>query len=174
MQPHRTDGKSLSKSGRHRISTIIDVRNILRLVRATPKIIYKKIRKELDITFSNDTLKRILERKGIKNWRCKRRPLLTPDVVYKRYQWAKEHINWTEEQWSKIIFSDECSLERGSGGARVWAFRTPAQKWDKEMIEPYKKGKDIRIMIWGGIWIGGRSDVIMMVRDEDIKKRSFT
>ena len=85
LQPYRTDGKSLPKSGRHRISTVIDVRNILRLVRATPRITYKKIRKELDITFSNDTLKRILERKGIKNWRCKRRPLLTPNIVYKRY-----------------------------------------------------------------------------------------
>ena len=42
------------------------------------------------------------------------------------------------------------------------------------MIEPYKKGKDICIMIWGKIWIGGRSNIIMMVRDEDTKKKSFT
>ena len=42
------------------------------------------------------------------------------------------------------------------------------------MIEPYKKGKDIRIMIWGGIWIKGRSDVIMMIKDKDTKKKSFT
>jgi Transposase len=83
LQPQRPDRKSLPKSGRHRISAVLDVRNILRLVRATPKITYKKIRKELDITFLSDTLKRILERKGIKNWRCKRRPFLTPEVVYK-------------------------------------------------------------------------------------------
>jgi hypothetical protein len=174
LEPERINGKSKPKYGRHRISTSLDVRNVLRLVRSTPKITYKKIRKELNITFSNDTLKRILERKGIKNWRCKRRPLLTPEVVRKRYQWAKDHVNWTLEQWSKCIFSDECSLERGSGGARAWAFRTPAQKWDKEMIEPYKKGKEIRIMIWGGIWIEGRSDVIMMTRDENTIKKSFT
>jgi hypothetical protein len=51
---------------------------------------------------------------------------------------------------------------------------TPSQKWDKEMIEPYKKGKDIRIMIWGGIWIGGRSDVVMMTRDEGSEKKGYT
>ena len=95
-------------------------------------------------------------------------------MVKKRLQWAKIHMNWTLDQWCTVIFSDECSLERGSGGQRIWVFRTPSQKWDKEMIEPYKKGKDIRIMIWGGIWIGGRSDVVMMTRDEDSKKKSFT
>src|SRR2546423_11522484 len=42
------------------------------------------------------------------------------------------------------------------------------------MVEPYKKGKDIRIMIWGAIWIGGRSDVMMMVRDEASPKKGFS
>ena len=42
------------------------------------------------------------------------------------------------------------------------------------MIEPYEKDKDICIMIWGAIWIGGRSDVIMMVRDETAPKKGFS
>ena len=64
-----------------------------------------------------------------------------------RLAWAKEHLEWTQEQWDKVIFLDECSVERGTGGRRVWVWRTPSQKWDKEMIELYKKGKDISIMI---------------------------
>jgi hypothetical protein len=72
---------------------------------------------------------------------------------------------WTEEQWASIIFSDECSLERGSRARPEWAFRTPAQKWDKEMISSYKKGKDISVMIWGAIWIRGCSDITFMQRD---------
>jgi hypothetical protein len=50
----------------------------------------------------------------------------------------------------------------------------PAQKWDKIMIEQNKKGKDICIMIWGAIWIGGCSDVIMMVRDENSPKKGYS
>jgi hypothetical protein len=114
--PERINNQSKKETGRYRIGTALDVRNILQLVQATPKIKYKQIRKQLDITFSNDTLKRILERKGIKNWRCKRRPLLTPNVVHKRYQWAKAHINWTLEQRMNYIFSNEYLIERGSEG----------------------------------------------------------
>lgn len=95
QQSQHLDGQSLSKSGRPRISSSLDIRNILRVVRANPKTTYEKIRRALNLIFSNDTLKRILARKGIKNWRCKRRPLLTPEVVYKRYQWVKDYKDWT-------------------------------------------------------------------------------
>jgi hypothetical protein len=42
------------------------------------------------------------------------------------------------------------------------------------MIETYKKGKDIKAMIWGTIWIGGRSNVVIMERDPFTKKNGYT
>ena len=93
FHPERTDGQSKARFGRPRISTQVDVRNVLRLVRRLPKITYDGIRRELQLTFSNDTLKRILQRNGITNWRAKRRPALTSEVVQKRLEWAKAHLN---------------------------------------------------------------------------------
>jgi hypothetical protein len=71
---------------------------------------------------------RILDKHGIKKWRKKIRPTLTPEIAAKRLQGALDHVDWTLEQWCEIIFSDECSLERGARGQREWAFRTPIQK----------------------------------------------
>jgi len=119
FHPERTDGQSNARSGRPQISTQVNVRNVLRLVRRLPKITYDGIRKELQLSFSNDTIKRILQRNGITNWRAKRRPALTPEAVRKRLKWAKAHLDWTVAQWVKIIFSDECSIEHGKGGLRV-------------------------------------------------------
>jgi hypothetical protein len=42
------------------------------------------------------------------------------------------------------------------------------------MIHPQTKGKDISIMIWGAIWIGGRSNIVIMIRDEDALKRGYS
>ena len=42
------------------------------------------------------------------------------------------------------------------------------------MIETYKKGKDIKVMIWGAIWIGGRSNVVIMERDPMAAKNGYT
>jgi hypothetical protein len=38
-------------------------------------------------------------------------------------------------------------VERGKGKKQEWVFRTPQQKWDKEMIQPVKKGKDVSVMV---------------------------
>ena len=77
-----------------------------------------KCAKALQILLSDDTIARILEKCGIKHWRAARRPFLTPEVAAVRLAWAKEQLEWTQ-QWDKIIFSDECSVERGTGGRRI-------------------------------------------------------
>lgn len=41
------------------------------------------------------------------------------------------------------------------------------------MICPYKKGKDISVMIWGAIHGNERSDVMIMERDSDSEKSGY-
>jgi len=88
-----------------------------------------------------------LKKEGITNWLAKKRPVLTSEIAAKRLQFAKDHEHWGPREWKTFLWSDECSVERGSGKQWQWVFRTPAQKWDKEMIQPYNKGKDKSVMV---------------------------
>ena len=65
-------------------------------------------------------------------------------------------------------------MERGVGARRTWVWRTPSQKWDKEMVDTYKKDKNISIIIQDAIWISGRSDLYIMNRDEASKKQGYS
>jgi hypothetical protein len=51
------------------------------------------------------------------------------------------------------MWSDECSVERGRGKLIVWVFGPRADKWKPELVTTYKTGKDIRVMVWGALWI---------------------
>ena len=42
------------------------------------------------------------------------------------------------------------------------------------MIQPYQKSTDITIMIWGAIWLDGRSDLVIMERDDESKRGGYT
>jgi DDE superfamily endonuclease len=42
------------------------------------------------------------------------------------------------------------------------------------MIQPYKKGQDISVIIWGAIYGEGRSDIVIMDRDPDSEKSGYT
>jgi hypothetical protein len=72
------------------------------------------------------------------------------------------------------MWSDECSVERGAGKQQEWCFRTPAQKWEPEMIQTYKCGKDIRVMVWGCFWDTGRTSLYLMDRDFEAKKHGYS
>ena len=165
LQNERTDGQSKPRSGRPAYSTERLLRRIVRFVNANPKKTYAQVLSELNLSFCRATLHNILAPAAIRKWRCAQRPVLTPEIANKRLQWVLARRDWTEEEWKNIIFSDECSVERGFGAQRQWAFHTPQQKWDRACIQTYKKGKDISIMVWGAIWLGGRSDLDIMVRD---------
>ena len=50
----------------------------------------------------------------------------------------------------------------------------PSQKWNKEIIELYKKGKDISIIIWVAIWSTERSELIVISRDSQSKREGYS
>ncbi len=170
----RKNGETRPRSGRPPILTRGDKRLILRIIQRNPKLTYAALKIETGLTVSKSTLYRMFKDEGISNWLVKKRPLITPEVAVKRLQWAKKYRNWTWDEWRKIIWSDECSLERGKGGRRVWVFRTPYEKYQKDLICPYKKDKDISVMIWGAIHGDGRSDVVIMERDPDSEKSGYS
>jgi hypothetical protein len=170
----RNNGASLGRSGRPKCYTAAEERKLLRHVRGNPKDTYAKVKHATGMACSTSTIKRILKTHGIANWRCKKRPHLTEKAVKARYEWCKKRLGWTAEEWGLVMWSDECSVERGSGKEQEWCFRTPAQKWDPEMITTYKCGKDIRVMVWGCFWDLGRTGCYLMDRDFEAKKHGYS
>ncbi len=49
-----------------------------------------------------------------------KKPLLTPAMVKKRLRFCKKYVNWTEEDWTDVMFSDESTFRiinsRGNNG----------------------------------------------------------
>ena len=72
------------------------------------------------------------------------------------------------------MWSDECSVERGRGKNQEWCFRTPDQKWEREMIQTYDTHRNMSVMVWGCFWDHGRSDLYVMDRDFESKKHGYS
>ena len=72
LNHERNDGQSKPRTGRPKLYTDRDERSILRQVRLHPKCTYADVRKACAITLYDTTLKTILKKHGISNWRAKR------------------------------------------------------------------------------------------------------
>jgi transposase len=172
----RNDGKSSSRSGRPKSYTERDKRHIIQLIKRDPFINYQDIRERTGLNISSTTFLTILKESGYGHWRAKKRPKLTKEHAKLRLEWAKNHKDWTYTEWSKVIWSDESSIELGKGGQQPWVFHLNqlGEKWKKEYIKPYPKGKGLCIMIWAAIWGLAHSEITFLERDFESKKQGYS
>lgn len=166
----RHEGKTLPKAARKKSYTDLEERHILRWVRSRPKDTYKEVIAGCSLNCSKSTVKTILKEHGIQNWKCKRRPYLTAKHAAARLAWCIRHQHWNKETWGMVVWSDECSVERGRGKRDEWCFRTPDQKWHPEMVQTYGTNKNMKTMVWASFWDNGRSKLYIMDRDFESKK----
>jgi len=170
----RRDGITKPRPGAPQKTTARDRRRILYVVKKSPDATYAKIRAETGINISNSTIHRILDSLNMDHWIAKKRPFLSKDQVKARLAWAEERKDWTFDDFAKVIFTDECSVERGSGKRPKWIWCYKHQRLDTGFVQTYGKGTNLSIMIWAGIWLGDRSNIHFMRRDESSKHSGYS
>ena len=61
--------------------------------------------------FSTDTVNRALIEHGLYGRKAARRPTISRVNQRKRLLFAREHLEWTEEQWANVLFTDESKFQ---------------------------------------------------------------
>jgi len=69
-----------------------------------------------------------LREANVIKWLTKSRPRLKSDLVAKRLRWATAYRDWTVEDFERVIWSDECSVEKYRDPRQYWVFREPSEK----------------------------------------------
>jgi transposase len=175
------------RSGRPPVLSVNQKKIIYRKARAAPKIEYSKLIEEgvfvnADGTASKppskSTLYRALKRRGLTNYRCKVRPKLNRGHALKRMKFCRDYQQFP---WGRrtLKFSDECSVQKGSGHNQEWCFRYPWEKWKKEMISEVGTSRKPAQMVWASIWVDERgcarkSDLVIMDRDFNAPKHGYS
>jgi hypothetical protein len=171
----RSNGASLSRSGRPIVYSIREKRMMLRSLRIYPKLTFAQRREDCGTEMSNTSIKNLARANNITHWKAKKRPALTEEHAGLRLLWCKCRAHWSVERWRSYMFSDECSAERGKGKAVEWVWGTPSDKWKPEMVTTYNKGKDIRVMVWAAFWgYAQRTKLFIMDRDFESKKHGYS
>lgn len=115
IRRHRATGSwkadRKGKCGRNRITTKREDRKLVRESLKNPRLDAPTLKSNLCIKASVDTVKRRLREAGRVARKPKIKPLLTKTMKKKRLAWAKNHRYWLEEDWKKVIFTDESSFE---------------------------------------------------------------
>lgn len=110
-------------------------------------------------TVSRSTVSRRLHLRGL----YARRPVVCVPltVVHKRdrLEWSRQHLDWTQDQWSKVLFSDESRFSLQPDSRRVLIWREPGTRYHPSNIFERDHYGGGGLLVWGGIMLNGRTDL---------------
>ncbi|PQE16385.1 Transposable element tc3 transposase protein [Rutstroemia sp. NJR-2017a BVV2] len=159
MELH-SNGEDLPRAARKLSYSDRDECVIICYIQLFPKHTYKQIKSIYRVKCSTTTIKQLLKKYGITNWRCKKRPELSEVYTLKRLVWCLVWRGLTTEEWDLVIWSDKCSVERGQG-----------EKWDKNIVQTYRTDKNMKVMVWAAFWDTRRSNLYIIDRDFEAAKQ---
>ncbi|KFM62309.1 Transposable element Tcb1 transposase, partial [Stegodyphus mimosarum] len=142
--------KNKEGKGRKRCTTSIDDRRIKRLCLQDRKMSSAAIRSDLNdagVSVSSRTIRRRLTDVGLRGRIPRKKPYLNFQQRKKRLQWAKEHINWTDDQWSQVIWSDETKISLFGSDGRKYVRRRIGEELHPDCIQATVKNP-VSVMIW--------------------------
>ena len=96
----------------------------------------------------------------------------TPENAKTRLEFVRKWVIFNG--WKDVVFSDECSVQRKANNSANFVFRFSGEAYPQGIMNLVDHGKDISQMIWGAIWINGRSNLVVMERDDNSPRGGYT
>jgi transposase len=153
---HWNETRSLQdseRSGRPRCMTDDIDQQIGLLSDQKPTNTPKDIKRELQLPVSPHTISRRLDEIGLMGQVQETEHELTEFDLQRRLAFANQYLHWTEDQWSRVFFSDETHFYLGHHG-RTYVRRPVGMSHDSKYMRQEKQlhGK---VSLWGCICAEG-------------------
>ena len=78
-----------------------------------------------------------------------KKPLLSKQHVKQHYEFAVKYQHWTEEDWFRVIFSDETKINHLGSDGRVWVWKKPGAGLTQQHVSGTVKFGGGSLMVWG-------------------------
>ncbi|GFV39578.1 transposable element Tcb2 transposase [Trichonephila clavipes] len=105
-----------------------------------------------------------------------RRPMicipLTPRHRASRRRWAAEHRDWEQHDWSQVLLTDESRFSLECDTRRVLVWRDRGTRNNPAFVRERSRYRRAGWMVWGGISIGGRTD-LHIIRNGTLTSRRY-
>lgn len=153
-------------SGRPRITTHREDRflrlSVLRDRRLPSTLLARRFANVRGHEISALTVRRRLQEYQMRS----RKPALCPDLSrnhrVERLQFAREHAEWTVEQWSAILFTDESRFNVRSSDGREKVWRRRGERFAECCISPRIPFGGGGVMVWAGISMYAKTELVIL------------
>ncbi|GFU80248.1 transposable element Tcb1 transposase [Trichonephila clavipes] len=77
----------------------------------------------------------------------------------KAFSWGREHRNWRDNEWGRVLFTDESRFSLSSDSHRILIWRERGSRNHSSNIIERDRYGGRGVLGWGGIMLGSRTDL---------------
>jgi len=111
---------------------------------------------------SNQTVRNRLREAGLRSRNRARVPMLTAIHRRVRLEYARAHVDWTQRQWNRVLFTDESRFSLFTDDRRIRVWRRRGERFDRACVAPVRAFNGGSVMVWAGITTTQRSNLVIM------------
>ena len=98
---------------------------------------------------SPDTIKRVMEGLGYHRQVPRRKFAIRPANKPLGMVWCRQRLNWTYEDWLRVVWMDKSTFSTAGFGNRPWVTRKATQEYHVDYVdETFESGRQSKI-VWG-------------------------
>lgn len=153
-------------SGRTRATTAQEDRYIRLSARrersVTARALQSRLRQATGTRVALQTLRnRLHEDQQFSRRRVVRIPLTSTHRA-SRLAFARQHLEWDVNDWSSILFTDECKVKFCSDDRRIRVWRRKGERFSDACIHESNRFGGPSVMVWGGISLTGKTELVIL------------
>ncbi|EED11522.1 transposable element tc3 transposase, putative [Talaromyces stipitatus ATCC 10500] len=152
-EQERINQRSMPRTGPPEKLTDENKQKLIELTIQYPHIKYMELRNAIDNKVTIRTIQGMFQKIHKRKWKQRKRPEILPLNAQKRLAWALRYEAYTPREWQRILWSDECTVERGKGGQLIWTWHSLSE----QLME--------HDMFWGGFKFDERSPLVPLTPD---------
>ena len=157
-------GRSIVKRGRPpkltRRARLYYVREMTIGGKETAADVARSLQENLGVSVHVDTVRSALHKEGFGSIVKPKKPNLTPKNVKDRLAWAIAHKDWTQDDWRRVIWSDETKINRFGSDGRKYAWKRDAEPIQPRHVQKTVKHGGGNIKLWSCITYEGVGYVV--------------
>lgn len=154
-------------SGRHRLTTARTDRHLIRMIKKERKRTATSIQNEVTQLIDHPVSRQTINLRLIRGDYRARRPLRKPKRNERqkraRRQWAEAYRNWTDQQWRRVVFTDESCFELRHVDRRMRVRRLTGEAMRSDCIDETVAHGGGNVQVWGAITMDAKSDLVVLV-----------
>jgi transposase len=131
------------------------VRSVVKDGKTNAREVKQALQESVGVVVSVSTIRRALQEAGLVSFVKPKKPLLRVKNIQDRLRFAKSHLNWTLDDWRRVVWSDETKISRFGSDGQHYTWKRIEERVQPKHVKQVVKHGGSSLMVWGCITYDG-------------------